>query len=118
MRALGGRRPETLDSAYTETEKVFRRAAIVGTGGIARAFAKTAFAKKEPEWRALASASSAAAATTGCPTLKGDRRLALQAMVNDPLVPSLQTARAMLDDLLEAHAAHLPQFKKRVAVAA
>ncbi len=50
--------------------------------------------------------------------LKGDRRLALQAMVNDPLVPSLQTARAMLDHLLEAHAAYLPQFKKRVAVAA
>ena len=46
MRALGGRRPETLDSAYTETEKVFRRTAIVGTGGIARAFEKTAFAKK------------------------------------------------------------------------
>jgi alpha-galactosidase/6-phospho-beta-glucosidase family protein len=32
--------------------------------------------------------------------LEGDRRLALQAMANDPLVLSLQTARALLDDLL------------------
>jgi alpha-galactosidase/6-phospho-beta-glucosidase family protein len=49
--------------------------------------------------------------------LEGDRQLALQAMVNDPLVPSLQTARAMLDDLLEAHAELLPQFSHKVALA-
>ncbi len=50
--------------------------------------------------------------------LEGDRRLALQALVNDPLVANLATARALLDDLLAAHASHLPQFAKRVAVAA
>jgi alpha-galactosidase len=50
--------------------------------------------------------------------LEGDRRLALQAMVNDPLVGNLQTARAILDDFLNAHAEYLPQFKQRVAVAA
>jgi alpha-galactosidase/6-phospho-beta-glucosidase family protein len=50
--------------------------------------------------------------------LEGDRQLALQALVNDPLVPSLQVARAVLKDLLEAHAEHLPQFRSRVAVAA
>jgi alpha-galactosidase len=50
--------------------------------------------------------------------LEGDRQLALQAMVNDPLVPSLQVARALLDDLLQAHAEYLPQFRQRVAVAA
>ena len=50
--------------------------------------------------------------------LEGDRQLALQAMLNDPLVPSLQVARALLNDLLEAHAEHLPQFRQRVAVAA
>ena len=50
--------------------------------------------------------------------LHGDRQLALQAMVNDPLVPSLATAQAVLDDLLEAHAGLLPQFKRRVAAAA
>jgi alpha-galactosidase/6-phospho-beta-glucosidase family protein len=49
--------------------------------------------------------------------LEGDRRLTLQAMVNDPLVPSLQTARRLFDDLLEAHAEYLPQFRSRVAVA-
>jgi alpha-galactosidase/6-phospho-beta-glucosidase family protein len=43
--------------------------------------------------------------------LEGDRGLALQAMVNDPLVPSLQVARSLLDDLLEAHADYLPQFR-------
>jgi alpha-galactosidase len=50
--------------------------------------------------------------------LTGDRGLALQAMANDPLVPDLRTARALLDDLLEAHAQLLPQFGSRVAVAA
>jgi alpha-galactosidase len=50
--------------------------------------------------------------------LEGDRHLALQAMVNDPLVPNLRTARAVLDELLEAHAAYLPQFRQNVAVAA
>src|SRR6202022_4143777 len=50
--------------------------------------------------------------------LEGDRRLALQALVNDPLVGNLETARALLDDLLAAHAAYLPQFATRVAVAA
>jgi alpha-galactosidase len=43
-------------------------------------------------------------------SLTGDRQLALQAMVNDPLVGNLKTARALLDDLLEAHASYLPQF--------
>jgi alpha-galactosidase/6-phospho-beta-glucosidase family protein len=48
--------------------------------------------------------------------LDGDRGLALQAMVNDPLVPDLETARKLLDDFLTAHAEFLPQFKQRVAV--
>ena len=50
--------------------------------------------------------------------LEGDRRLALQAMVNDPLVGNLETARQILDDFLIAHADYLPQFHKRVPVAA
>jgi alpha-galactosidase/6-phospho-beta-glucosidase family protein len=49
--------------------------------------------------------------------LDGDRGLALQAMVNDPLVPDLETARKLLDDFLDAHADFLPQFKQRAAVA-
>jgi alpha-galactosidase len=51
--------------------------------------------------------------------LEGDRHLALQAMVNDPLVPSLQIARSMLDELIDAHREYLPQFSgTRVAVTA
>jgi alpha-galactosidase/6-phospho-beta-glucosidase family protein len=50
--------------------------------------------------------------------LEGDRQLALQAMVNDPLVPSLEIARRMLDELIEAHSEFLPQFKRRAMVAA
>jgi alpha-galactosidase/6-phospho-beta-glucosidase family protein len=50
--------------------------------------------------------------------LEGDRQLALQAMVNDPLVHDVKKAEAILDDLLAAHADYLPQFKSRVPVAA
>jgi len=42
--------------------------------------------------------------------LAGDRRLALQALVNDPLVTDLTTAAKMLEELLEANRSHLPQF--------
>ena len=42
--------------------------------------------------------------------LSGDRRLALQALLADPLVPSVESAESMLDDALTAHARHLPQF--------
>jgi galacturan 1,4-alpha-galacturonidase len=50
--------------------------------------------------------------------LEGDRQLALQSMVNDPLVHDLSKAEAILDDLLAAHAAYLPQFRTPVAAAA
>jgi 6-phospho-beta-glucosidase len=40
----------------------------------------------------------------------GDRNLALQALVANPIVPSFEVAKVVLDDLLEAHAEHLPQF--------
>lgn len=42
--------------------------------------------------------------------LRGDRHLALQALLNDPLVRDFRSAPRMLDELLEAHAAYLPQF--------
>jgi alpha-galactosidase len=51
--------------------------------------------------------------------LEGDRQLALQAMVNDPLVHDLKKGEAILDEFLTAHQAYLPQFQKRaVPVAA
>ena len=40
----------------------------------------------------------------------GDRKMALQALVANPLVPSARAAKAVLDDLLETHAEYLPQF--------
>lgn len=40
----------------------------------------------------------------------GDRQLALQALLLDPMVDDLDTARAILDDFLSAFAEYLPQF--------
>ncbi|WP_068619738.1 6-phospho-beta-glucosidase [Paenibacillus tuaregi] len=40
----------------------------------------------------------------------GDRGLALQAMAHHPLVPSVTVGKAILDEMLEAHKKHLPQF--------
>ena len=42
--------------------------------------------------------------------LQGDRALALQALLADPLVGDLDAAEPMLDELLETNRAHLPQF--------
>jgi len=42
----------------------------------------------------------------------GDRSAALQALIANPIVPSARVAKALLDDLLEAHAEHLPQFAR------
>ncbi len=44
--------------------------------------------------------------------LQGSRDLALAALVNNPLVPSAGVAEALLDDLLEVHAAYLPRFRR------
>ena len=40
----------------------------------------------------------------------GDRNLAYQALLAHPLGPSADRVQAVLDDLLETHQAHLPQF--------
>jgi alpha-galactosidase len=40
----------------------------------------------------------------------GDRQLALQALMMDPIVDDLDVGRAILDDYLEEHAPYLPQF--------
>lgn len=44
--------------------------------------------------------------------LEGDRSLALQALVNDPLVRDLEGAVKMLDEMLEANRQYIPQFFK------
>lgn len=40
----------------------------------------------------------------------GNRELALQALVHHPLVPSVSTAKILLDEMLEAHRHYLPNF--------
>jgi alpha-galactosidase len=40
----------------------------------------------------------------------GDRRLALQALLYDPMVDDIDLARCLLDDYLKTHAQYLPQF--------
>jgi alpha-galactosidase len=47
--------------------------------------------------------------------LSGDRTLALQALLADPLVPTLESAAAMLEDAINAHAAYLPHFAGQMA---
>ncbi len=42
----------------------------------------------------------------------GDRDAAYQALITNPLGPTVEQAQAVLDDLLETHRAHLPQFWK------
>lgn len=42
--------------------------------------------------------------------LTGDRQLALQALLGDPLVRDFRSAPRMLDEMLQANAAYLPQF--------
>ena len=41
----------------------------------------------------------------------GGREAALQAMLLDPVIDSIDTARKVLDELLAVHAPHLPQFR-------
>lgn len=43
--------------------------------------------------------------------VSGDRALALQALLLDPMINDIGTARAILDDYLETFAEFLPQFK-------
>ncbi|MGB9594188.1 MAG: alpha-glucosidase/alpha-galactosidase, partial [Anaerolineae bacterium] len=43
--------------------------------------------------------------------VQGDRAAALQALALDPVVPDMETARRVLDELLRTHAAYLPQFR-------
>ncbi len=47
--------------------------------------------------------------------LTGDRALALQALLADPLISSVEMATAMLDEALETHAMHTPRFSPHVA---
>lgn len=45
----------------------------------------------------------------------GDYGLALQAFIINPLIPSGETAKRVLDELLIAHKDYLPQFADKIA---
>ena len=45
----------------------------------------------------------------------GDYGMALQAFILNPQVPSGETAKKVLDELLIAHKKYLPQFAKKIA---
>lgn len=45
----------------------------------------------------------------------GDYALALQAFIINPLIPSGETAKRVLDELLIAHKKYLPQFAEKIA---
>ena len=47
--------------------------------------------------------------------ITGDYGLALQAFTINPLIPSGETAKRVLDELLIAHKEYLPQFAKKIA---
>ena len=65
-----------------------------------------------PELRGLLQQVKAYEELTIQAALTGDRGAAVQALLANPLVPSFRVAKAVLDDLLEAHAEHLPQFAR------
>ncbi|MFZ3079920.1 MAG: 6-phospho-beta-glucosidase [Bellilinea sp.] len=60
--------------------------------------------------RGLVEAVKAYEVLTAQAALNGDRKLALQALWTHPLVPSYESARGVLDALLQAHRRYLPQF--------
>jgi len=45
--------------------------------------------------------------------ITGDRRRAVLALAANPLVPGVRVAAALVEELLAAHAEHLPQFRPR-----
>lgn len=60
--------------------------------------------------RGLVEAVKAYEVLTAQAAVEGDRKLALQALWAHRLVPSYESARGLLEALLQAHRRYLPQF--------
>ena len=43
--------------------------------------------------------------------VEGDKQMALQALLLDPMINDIDRARAILDDYLQSFAQYLPQFE-------
>ncbi len=69
-----------------------------------------ALAPLAPDVRGLVQRAKAYEELTVAAAISGDRRVALRALLANPLVPDYPTARELLDALLEANRAHLPRF--------
>jgi 6-phospho-beta-glucosidase len=65
-----------------------------------------------PELRGLLQQVKAYEELTIKAAVEGDRGAAFQALLANPLVPSATVARALRDELIEAHADYLPQFAR------
>ena len=66
-----------------------------------------------PELRGLVEHARAYEELAVAAAISGDRRVALRALVANPLVPDFATARDLLAALLEANRVHLPRFFAR-----
>jgi 6-phospho-beta-glucosidase len=63
-----------------------------------------------PEMRGLVQHAQAYEELAVAAAISGDRRIAVRALLANPLVPDYATARDLLDALLEANREHLPRF--------
>ena len=66
-----------------------------------------------PEMRGLVEHALAYEELAVAAAISGDRRIALRALVANPLVPDFATARDLLAALLDANRGHLPRFFPR-----
>ena len=70
-------------------------------------------APRAPEMRGLVEHALAYEELAVAAAISGDRRIALRALVANPLVPDFATARDLLAALLDANRGHLPRFFPR-----
>ena len=96
----GGLIPNLPQDAIVEVPGVLSGYGIQGMGFPPLPDGIAALARRELELSSLVVDAAAA----------GDRQLALQALLLDPMVNDIDTARAILDDFLTEFAEFLPQF--------
>lgn len=70
--------------------------------------------KFEPEARGLVQSMKAMEETTIEAAITGNYGKALQAFTINPLVPSGESAKTLLNEMLVAHKRHLPNFKEKI----
>lgn len=83
---------------------------ITSAGALPIAFGK--FGPAERGWLQLMKAMEECVVQAA---VTGDYGMALQAFILNPVIPSGETAQRVLDELLVAHEAYLPQFSDKIA---